>query len=90
MKTVKILVKGTVQGVFFRNFIKEKADANDIDGFVRNLENGDLEIVAEGKDEEVNNLIEECKKGPPHSEIRELLTEEIKHQGLKDFKILKI
>ena len=49
-KTKKILVKGLVQGVFFRQFIKEQADKLGICGYVRNLDDGRVEAVVEGDD----------------------------------------
>ncbi|MEK6842441.1 MAG: acylphosphatase, partial [Nanoarchaeota archaeon] len=47
-KSVRLYIDGTVQGVFFRNFIKESAEKNDIHGFVRNLEDGRIEVFLEG------------------------------------------
>lgn len=90
MKTFKINVSGTVQGVMFRNFIKESADKLNIKGFVRNLDNGDVEVIIEGKDENVNDMLEVCKKGSPHSQVKEVKFEEIKHQGFDDFKISRL
>jgi acylphosphatase len=87
MKTLRIKIKGVVQGVFFRKFVKENADELGIRGFVRNLEDSRIELIIEGKDEKVNELLARCKKGPKHSEIKEIEVEEIKHQGFNDFKI---
>ncbi len=89
MKTLKININGTVQGVFFRKFIQEKAEGLGLRGFVRNLENGNVEVVIEGKDENTNEMIDVCKQGPAHSEIKEVEVEEIKHQGFDGFKILR-
>ena len=50
MKTLRISITGTVQGVFFRTYIKEKADELKVRGFARNLEDGRVEVIAEGKD----------------------------------------
>lgn len=90
MKTLRIKIKGVVQGVFFRKFVKENADKLSVRGFVRNLEDGRIEMVIEGKDEKVNELLEICKKGPKHSEIKEIEVEEIKHQGFQDFKVSRL
>ena len=54
MKTLKILITGTVQGVFFRNFIKEEAEKLELKGYVRNLPDKRIELVIEGRDESVN------------------------------------
>ena len=90
MKTLKIIISGTVQGVFFRKYIEEKANELKIRGFIRNLENGDLEVVAEGRDENVNELLGKCKQGPSQSDVKEVRKEELKHQGLKGFKVLSM
>jgi len=90
MKTVKARLSGTVQGIFFRKFVKDHADELNIRGFVRNLDNGDVEIIAEGKDQDVNELLKRCKQGPSQSDIKKFDFEEIKHQGLEGFKILRV
>tara|TARA_Y100000034_G_C6876977_1_gene401244 strand:- start:983 stop:1255 length:273 start_codon:yes stop_codon:yes gene_type:complete len=87
MKTLKIKITGTVQGVFFRKFVKDNADELDVRGYIRNMDDGSLEIVLEGRDEVVNDMLERCKKGPNHSEVKEVEVEEIKHQGLEGFKV---
>ena len=87
MKTLKIKIVGTVQGVFFRKFVKDNADEVGVKGYVRNLDGGSVEIVIEGRDEKVNEMLVKCKKGPNHSEIKEVEVEEIKHQGFDGFKI---
>ena len=90
MKTLKIIINGTVQGVFFRKYIEEMANELNIRGFVRNLENGDLELVAEGRDENVNELLGRCNQGPPQSDVKSVKKEELKHQGFKGFKVLSM
>lgn len=88
MKTVKIFITGTVQGVFFRNFIKEQAEKLELKGFARNLDDGRVEVVVEGKDEDVNEMVKKVKQGPSQSDIKNVETEEIRHQGFNGFKIL--
>lgn len=87
MKTIRIKISGIVQGVFFRQFVKENADRLRIRGFVRNLSDGKVEIVAEGRDENVNEFLELCSKGPIHATIKDINVEEIRHQGFENFKI---
>jgi acylphosphatase len=89
-KAVRLVIVGTVQGVFFRQFIKESAESLNIRGFARNLENGDVEVVAEGNNADIDALIDICKKGPKFANIREVKQEERKFSGeLKDFKVLR-
>ncbi len=90
MKTLKVIIEGIVQGVFFRQFIKDNADKLDVRGFVRNLNDGKIEVVMEGKNKEVEELLNRCKKGPTHSEIRNIQAEEMRHQGFSNFKIFSI
>lgn len=89
-KAVRLYIDGTVQGIFFRQFIKDNAERFNIRGFVRNLEDGRVEVFAEGELENVNNFIELCKKGPKHSQIRKVDVKEEKLQDFKEFKILHI
>jgi acylphosphatase len=90
-KAVKILIMGTVQGVFFRNFIKESADKVNIKGFARNLENGSVEVIAEGNQEDVQKFIELCKQGPKFASIKDVKVEENRFSGeFKEFKILRM
>ncbi len=90
MKTLKIFISGTVQGIFFRQFIKEKADELGLKGFARNLDDGRVEVIVEGKDENVNEMLGACKQGPAQSDIKNTESEEIKHQGFDGFKILRM
>lgn len=89
-KSVRIYITGTVQGVFFRMFVKENAERYNVKGFVRNLEDGRLEVFLEGDTENVNKMIELCKKGPRHSQIRKVETKPERFQGFKVFKVLHI
>lgn len=87
-KSIRLYISGTVHGVFFRGFIKENAEKYNLKGFVRNLEDGRVEVFLEGNSDDVNKMIELCKKGPKHSIINNVEEKEEKFQGLKDFKIL--
>ena len=86
-KSVRIYITGTVQGVFFRMFIKENAERYNVKGFVRNLEDGRIEIFLEGDVDNVNKMVEICKKGPKHSQIRNV---EIKPEKFQEFKVFKV
>jgi len=88
-KAAKLVVQGTVQGVFFRQFVKDNADDLKLKGFVRNLEDSNIEIVVEGEPEQIDRLIGFVKKGPGHAQIRGVKVEERK-VGKGDFKEFKI
>jgi acylphosphatase len=89
-KSVRLYIDGTVQGIFFRGFVKENAERYDVKGFVRNLENGNVEVFLEGNAEDVNKMIELCKKGPRHAQIRKVEVKPEKFQDFKTFKVLHI
>ncbi|MEK6840578.1 MAG: acylphosphatase [Nanoarchaeota archaeon] len=89
-KSVRIYIEGTVQGIFFRSFMKENAERHNVKGFVRNLEDGRIEVFLEGNTDDVNKMIELCKKGPKHSEIRNVEVKDEKFQDFKNFKVLHI
>ncbi len=89
-KSVRLYIDGTVQGIFFRSFIKENAERYNVKGFVRNLEDGRVEIFLEGGTDDVNKMIEISKKGPKHSQIRKVQLKPEKFQEFKTFKILHI
>lgn len=89
-KSVRIYLGGAVQGIFFRGFVKENAEKYNVKGFVRNLDDGRVEIFLEGDNNDVEKMIELCKKGPKHSEVKSIELKEEKFQDFKTFKILHI
>jgi acylphosphatase len=89
-KSVRVYVEGTVQGIFYRAFIKENAERHNIKGFVRNLEDGRVEAFFEGNIEEVDKMVELSKVGPKHSDIKNVEVKPEKFQDFKTFKILHI
>jgi len=89
-KAVKLSISGTVQGVFYRRFVKDNADKNNVMGFVRNLEDGRLEVFLEGEQESVDNMIAICKRGPAHSNLKKIEEKEEKFQDFKEFRIIQI
>lgn len=89
-KSVRLYVDGTVQGVFFRAFVKENAERYNVKGFIRNLEDGRIEIFLEGNADEVNKMIELCKKGPKHALIKNVESKPERFQDFKTFKVLHI
>ena len=67
-----ILVKGEVQGVFFRKSAKQVAEALNITGWVKNTAEGYVEIFAQASVDEVDQLVEWCKQGPPKAYVQEV------------------
>lgn len=89
-KSVRLYISGTVQGIFFRSFIKSNAEKFNVKGFTRNLEDSRVEVFLEGDAGVVNTMIELCSKGPKHSIIRNVEEKVERFQDFKTFKILHI
>ena len=71
---LEIVVKGLVQGVSFRIYTKRKAISLGLTGYVKNLSNGDVEVVAEGKRDQLLQLIKWLRKsGSPASNVTDVL-----------------
>ena len=70
-KRIHIFVTGRVQGVFFRQSTRVMAIKNNVIGWVRNLADGRVEIIAEGETHDIDNLVTWCKTGPANSRVDE-------------------
>ncbi|MBI3999794.1 MAG: acylphosphatase [Candidatus Omnitrophica bacterium] len=71
-KQVHLIISGIVQGVFFRAGTLAAARSLKLSGFVRNLSNGRVEVVAEGEEQILKRMIEWCRKGPPGARVEEM------------------
>lgn len=89
MKTIRLIIKGKVQGVFFRATAKDIADRLGIQGWVRNLPDNNVEIIATASDELLAQLIEWSKKGPPRAIVDEVIIEDTESQWVKGFRIIR-
>ena len=89
-KSIRLYITGLVQGMFFRAFIKENAERLNVKGFCRNLGDGRVEVFLEGDSGEVNKMMELCKQGPKHSQVKKVQEKSERFQGLKNFKVLHI
>lgn len=87
MRTVKVVIKGRVQGVFFRRFIYENAIKLDLNGYVRNI-NDDIEAIFSGSDSSVEKMLEICRKGPSGSKIDKIEVKELKEERFDEFEII--
>jgi acylphosphatase len=90
LTAVKVIVRGRVQGVFFRASTRKRAADLGLSGTVRNLpERGKVEVQAEGRREQVEALLDFLNTGPPGARVEELITEWSDYTGrYRDFKIV--
>jgi len=83
-----ILVSGRVQGVFFRMETLDEATKRNLKGWVRNTIDGRVEAIFEGKREDVEKLIEFCKRGPPAARVMKMHVEWQEYTGeFENFRI---
>lgn len=80
-------VTGLVQGVFFRDHAKQNADRLDIKGRVKNLDDGSVEIHAEGTAEALQELEHWCHQGSPKSRVEDVESNATPEEGCKEFEI---
>ncbi len=75
MKPVRatVRIRGRVQGVSFRYFTSRTADQYGVTGWVRNLPDGDVEAIFEGRESTVRQMVEWCRQGPPAARVDEVL-----------------
>jgi acylphosphatase len=72
---LRAVVRGRVQGVGFRFFVEDAGRSLGLDGMVRNLPGGEVEIEAEGERITLNELVERVRQGPPASRVDGVDTE---------------
>jgi acylphosphatase len=75
MQRIEAIVKGKVQGVFFRAFVQAEALKLGLTGFVQNLSDGSVKVVAEGEKPLLEKLVKQLWKGSPASKVEEVLVE---------------
>jgi len=83
-----IFVSGRVQGVFFRDHTQRWASSLKLTGWVRNMYDGRVEVLAEGEKEKIEDLINKLKAGPPMAHVEEVDVSWEEYKGeFKDFRI---
>lgn len=89
MPTIHLLIKGKVQGVFYRVRAKEMAERCHISGWIKNTREGHVEALASGEEEDLRLFVEWCKKGPERAVVSELIVTEAAPADLSGFAIVR-
>lgn len=90
MKQVHLLISGFVQGVGYREFVKRQARKLGLIGWVRNLSDNRVEVVAQGQEDSLKKLIKICEKGPFLSEVKNISIEwQEAKEIFSDFQIIR-
>lgn len=81
LASVQAIVHGYVQGVFFRAFVAERASELGLTGYVRNLPQGTVEVLAEGERKQLEELIGYFRVGPPGARVEKVITSWSEYTG---------
>jgi acylphosphatase len=87
MKCTHLVVSGRIQGVSFRANVRRKASELELKGYVKNLPDGNVEVVAEGNEEKIKELIEFIKKGPGIARVSGVQVNHKMPENFKNFEI---
>ncbi len=76
MPTIHLLIKGKVQGVFYRATAKKIAHKLKLTGWIKNTKDGNVEATATGKEEQLQEFINWCKQGPENAKVEDVIVEQ--------------
>jgi len=85
--TFRFIVQGRVQGVGYRYFVLQQAEALGVTGFARNRTDGSVEVVAEGSDEALHDLEDRLRQGPSFAQVTGLDRAPLAPRGDQGFHI---
>ena len=83
----RVTVQGRVQGVFFRDSVRERARAHGVAGWVCNRSDGAVEAVLEGAPDAVDKMVTWCRVGPSRATVTSVRVAEEEPEGLSGFQI---
>jgi acylphosphatase len=89
MPTVHLLIKGKVQGVFYRASAKEVADELQLTGWVKNTSDGDVEAMVSGSNEQLQQFLIWCKNGPARAVVNDVQVTFKEEEQFDTFKIAR-
>ena len=87
LRRVRVRIHGRVQGVFFRDTLRRRAESRGVAGWVTNRGDGTVEAVLEGRESDIEALIGFCRQGPARAEVEHVEVAPEPPEGLVGFKI---
>jgi acylphosphatase len=87
MKTVHVLIKGKVQGVFYRATAKKVAQQLHLTGWVKNTREGAVEATASGTEQSITEFIAWCERGPSSAMVTSVEVSLLDYKNFDDFSI---
>ena len=89
MTTYHVLIKGKVQGVFFRATANKIAVKNHLTGWIRNTEQGDVEAMISGEEKNCKAFIQWCHQGPEAAKVDEVIVKETAPEMFEEFSVIR-
>ena len=89
MPTVHLLIKGKVQGVFYRATAKEVAQTLDLRGWIKNTPEGHVEAIVSGSEKSLQQFIDWCRQGPKKAVVATINVTSVGDEPFTDFRILR-
>jgi acylphosphatase len=87
LQSISITVSGKVQGVFYRQSTREKAQELGITGWVKNMPDDTVHILASGTKEQLDELVSWCRQGPPKASVTDVAVTDQPLQSFSGFTI---
>jgi acylphosphatase len=89
MPTVQLVIRGKVQGVFYRATAKKVAEELGVKGRIKNTKDNNVDAIITGTEEQVQQFIEWCKKGPPRAQVSDVTATQVDDKSFNEFEIAR-
>ncbi len=89
IKSLKLIVTGKVQGVFYRKNTQQKAKEFNLVGWVKNNTNGTVEIFIQGHQTDIQKMIDWCWQGPKNAAVSHIEIEESLPKNYSEFNVIR-
>ena len=89
MPTIHLLIKGKVQGVFFRATARKVAEQLLVTGWIKNTNAGDVEAMVTGTEEQLQRFSTWCKHGPENATVEEVVINKIAETSFSEFEVIR-
>lgn len=89
MKTVHLLISGKVQGVFFRETARKKAEQLNIKGWIKNTKDEKVEAFVSGENESVDDFVNWARVGPERAKVKDVIISERGYTYFEKFEVIR-
>jgi len=89
MSTIHLLIKGKVQGVFYRATAKQIANDIGLTGWIKNTREGNVEATVSGNEQQLEKFTRWCKQGPDKASVEEVIVTQKEEETFNGFMIVR-